>query len=160
MSGDFIAPIQVVNLFVVDSDFHIEDSPSDNMDLKVDVSYQDVHLWKNDNGANPLRALFYSIPAILSLIGKRCIDQENSAVVNLCVNCCACTAILYLVSVFSSGIYIGRLPVYTTLQGYAVMPWLINHMFTKQSAKIIAGGLVLGFVAFFYYQMHIAWNAL
>lgn len=52
MSGDFIAPIQIVNLFVVDSDFHIEDSPSDNMDLKVDVSYQDVHLWKNDNGAN------------------------------------------------------------------------------------------------------------
>ena len=46
MSGDFIAPIQIVNLFVVDSDFHIEDSPSDNMELKVDVSYQDVHLWK------------------------------------------------------------------------------------------------------------------
>lgn len=52
MSGDFIAPIQIVNLFVVDSDFHIEDSPSDNMDLKVDVNYQDVHLWKNDNGAH------------------------------------------------------------------------------------------------------------
>ena len=46
MSGDFIAPIQVVHLFVVDSDFHIEDSPSDNMELKVDVSYQDVHLSK------------------------------------------------------------------------------------------------------------------
>ena len=129
----------------------------------AETQYSDLitnDIWKNDHGANPLRALFYSIPAILSLIGKRCIDQENSAVVNLCVNCCACTAILYLVSVFSSGIYIGRLPVYTTLQGYAVMPWLINHMFTKQSAKIIAGGLVLGFVAFFYYQMHIAWNAL
>lgn len=121
----------------------------------AETQYSDLitnDIWKNDNGANPLRALFYSIPAILSLIGKRCIDQENSAVVNLCVNCCACTAILYLVSVFSSGIYIGRLPVYTTLQGYAVMPWLINHMFTKQSAKIIAGGLVLGFVAFFYYK--------
>lgn len=52
MSGDFIAPIQIVNLFVVDSDFHIEDSPSDNMELKVDVSYQDVYLWKNDNGAH------------------------------------------------------------------------------------------------------------
>lgn len=51
MSGDFIAPIQIVNLFVVDSDFHIEDSPSDNMELKVDVSYQDVHLWKNGNDA-------------------------------------------------------------------------------------------------------------
>ena len=52
MSGDFIAPIQIVNLFVVDSDFHIEDLPSDNMELKVDVSYQDVHLWKNYNGAH------------------------------------------------------------------------------------------------------------
>lgn len=51
MSGDFIAPIQIVNLFVVDSDFHIEDSPSDNMELKVDVSYQDVHLWKKGNDA-------------------------------------------------------------------------------------------------------------
>ena len=52
MSGDFIAPIQIVNLFVVDSDFHIEDSPSDNMELKVDVSYQDVHLWKNGNAVH------------------------------------------------------------------------------------------------------------
>lgn len=52
MSKDFIAPIQVVHLFVVDSNFHIEDSPSDNMELKVDVSYQDVRLWKNDNGAH------------------------------------------------------------------------------------------------------------
>ncbi|RGT06528.1 hypothetical protein DWX55_00040 [Collinsella sp. AF19-7AC] len=51
MSGDFIAPIQVVHLFVVDSDFHIEDSPSDNMELKVDVSYQDVHLSKKGNDA-------------------------------------------------------------------------------------------------------------
>lgn len=48
MSRDFIAPIQVTNLYVVDSDFHIEDSPSQNMELKVDVCYQDVQLRKSD----------------------------------------------------------------------------------------------------------------
>lgn len=50
MSKDFIAPIQVVHLFVVDSTFHIENEPSQNMDLKVDVSYQDVHLLRNKAG--------------------------------------------------------------------------------------------------------------
>lgn len=48
MSTDFIAPIQVSNLFVLDSNFHIEDSPSRNMELKVDVGYQDVQLRKSD----------------------------------------------------------------------------------------------------------------
>ena len=45
MSKDFIAPIQVVHLFVVDSTFHIENEPSQNMDLKVDV-----HLLRNKAG--------------------------------------------------------------------------------------------------------------
>lgn len=51
MSKDFIAPVQVANMFVVDSDFHIDDSPSQNMELKVDVTYQDVLLRKGENSS-------------------------------------------------------------------------------------------------------------
>lgn len=51
MSKEFIAPVQVANMFVVDSDFHIDDSPSQNMELKVDVSYQDVLLRKGENSS-------------------------------------------------------------------------------------------------------------
>lgn len=128
-----------------------------------ETQYSDLvtnDIWKNDDGTNILRALFYSVPAILSLIGKRYVDQENSPIVNLCVNCSICTAVLYLLSVFSSGIYIGRLPIYTTLQGYAVMPWLINHTFTKRSVKIVMAGLACSYLVFFYYQMHFTWNLL
>lgn len=49
MSKEFIAPIQVANMYVVDSDFHIENSPSQNMELKVDVDYHDVQLRKEDS---------------------------------------------------------------------------------------------------------------
>ena len=129
----------------------------------AETQYSDIvtnDIWKNDDGTNILRALFYSVPAILSLVGKKYVDRENSPLVNLCVNCSVCTAALYLLSVFSSGIYIGRLPIYTTLQGYAVMPWLIDRMFTEQSAKIVKAGLIVGFLAFFYYQMHFGWNLL
>lgn len=129
----------------------------------AETQYNDLiknDIWKNDNGTNALRALFYSIPAILSLVGKRFVDRENSPVINLCVNCSICTAALYILSVFSSGIYIGRLPIYTTLQGYVAVPWLIDRMFTKQSAKIVTVGLICGYLAFFYYQMHFAWQIL
>lgn len=131
--------------------------------ILAETQYNDLitnDIWKNDDGTNVLRALFYSIPAILSLVGKRFVDREDSPIVNLCVNCSVCTAALYLLSVFSSGIYIGRLPIYTTLQGYVAVPWLIEHMFTKESAKIVTGGLICGYLAFFYYQMHVAWNIL
>lgn len=129
--------------------------------MLAETQYSDLmtnEIWTNDNGTNIFRMLFYSIPAILSLIGKRFVDEENSAVINMCVNCSICTALMYLLSVFSSGIYIGRLPIYTTLQGYVAVPWLIDHMFTKESARLVKMVLICGFLAFFYYQMHLTWG--
>jgi hypothetical protein len=58
----------------------------------------------------------------------------------------------------TSGIYIGRLPIYTTLQGYIAIPWLIDHIFEKKSAKLVTAAMVALFCAFYYYQMFIAWN--
>ena len=131
--------------------------------MLVETQYNDLitnEIWTSDDGTNLLRVLFYSIPAVLSLVGKRYIDAENSPVINMCVNCGVCTAMIYLMSAFSSGIYIGRLPIYTTLQGYVAVPWIIDHMFTKESAQLVKVGLIGGFLAFFYYQMHMAWGIL
>lgn len=143
-----------IAIFFVDSFTSILDT------VLADTQYNDIitnDIWKNDDGTNIMRALFYSIPAILSLFGKKTVERENSEIVNVCVNCSICTMTIYFFSVFSSGIYIGRLPIFTTLQGYAVVPWLINHMFAKTSAKIVTWCLIGGFLAFFYAQMH-AWG--
>ena len=132
-------------------------------EMLSDTQYSDMitnEIWTNDDGTNLLRVLFYSIPAILSLVRKRYVDAENSPLLNLCVNGAACTSFLYLLSAFSSGIYIGRLPIYTTLPGYAAVPWLIDNMFTKESAKLVRLGLIAGFLMFFYYQMHFTWALL
>lgn len=86
--------------------------------LLAETQYNDLitnEIWTTDDGTNIFRVLFYSIPAILSLVGKRYIDKENSPVINMCVNCGICTALIYLLSAFSSGIYIGRIPIFTTL---------------------------------------------
>ena len=133
----------------------------DNM--LVETQYNDLitnEIWMNDNGTNLFRVLFYSVPAVFSLFGKRYIDEANSPVINVCTNCAACTSILYILSAFTSGIYIGRIPIFVTLQGYAVVPWLIDHVFTKDSGKLVKVGFICGFLAFFYYQMHMTWGIL
>lgn len=131
--------------------------------LLSDTQYNDIvtnEIWQQDDGTNIFRVLFYSMPAIFSLAGKAYIDEADSPILNLSVNCSICTAAIYLLSAFSSGIYIGRLPIMTTLQGYIIVPWLIDHMFTKSSAWLVRIVIVGIYLIFFYYQMHITWQLL
>ena len=130
-------------------------------ELLRDTQYNDIvtnDIWQQDDGTNMLRVLFYSVPALLSLAGKSYIDEADSPLLNLCVNCSICTAAVYLLSAFSSGIYIGRIPVLTTLQGYIILPWLIDRMFTRTSAWLVRIIFISVYLIFFYYQMHIAWQ--
>lgn len=129
--------------------------------LLSDTQYNDIvanDIWQQDDGTNILRVLFYSIPALFSLAGKAYIDEADSPLLNLCVNCSICTAAIYLLSAFSSGIYIGRIPILTTLQGYIIVPWLIDHMFTRASAYLVRIIFIGSYLIFFCYQMHIAWQ--
>ena len=64
---------------------------------------------------------------------------------------------LYLVSVGTSGIFIGRLPIYASLYGYILLPYLIDNMFSKETANMIKMAMVVAYLGFYYYQMHLAW---
>lgn len=129
--------------------------------LLTDTQYTNVvsdwQSW-NDNGTNAIRVLVYSLPAILSLIGKKYIDQADDPVVNVCSNMSIISMGLYIVSMGTSGIMIGRLPIYVSLYGYIQIIWLINNMFTDKSAKLIKIIMILCYLAFYYYQMHLTWG--
>ena len=128
-----------------------------------ETQYSDMlstSVWKEDDGTNILRVIVYSVPMIMSIFGKKYIDQANDPVINLCVNCSVVTSLLYVVSMFTSGIFIGRLPIYTSLTGYILLPWLINHMFENKSAFLVKLMMFACYFVFFYYQMHIGWGLL
>lgn len=116
--------------------------------------------WKewNDDGTNPLRVLVYSIPMVMSILGKRYVKSENTKLINLCVNMSIVTSGLYVLSMFTSGIFIGRLPIYTSLYSYILLPWLIDHMFERKSAILVKCAVVVSYCIFFYYQMHFTWS--
>jgi hypothetical protein len=77
---------------------------------------------------------------------------------NLCVNASMITMALYLVSMVTSGIYVGRLPIYTTLYGYMSLPWIIDTVFERESARFITVLMIACFLGFFYIQMHSTWG--
>ena len=115
-------------------------------------------IWAVDDGTNPVRVLVYAVPTLVALFGRRYVIQANDPVINLCVNASMITTAIYLVSMVTSGIYVGRLPIYTTLHGYIALPWLIDTIFEKSSARLINLMMVACFVFFFYYQCHFTWG--
>lgn len=117
-------------------------------------------VWKQDNGTNILRVMVYSVPMFLSILGKKYIDAANDPVINICVNCSIVTSLLYIISMFTSGVFIGRLPIYTSLTSYILLPWLINQMFEKKSAFLVKIMMYGFYFLYFYYQMHFAWGVL
>lgn len=86
--------------------------------LLVETQYENVVSdWKNwnDDGTNVLRVLVYSVPAIISFMGYRFIGRVNDPIINLCTNMSIISAGFYIISMFTSGIFIGRLPIYFSL---------------------------------------------
>ncbi len=117
--------------------------------------------WKEwqDEGTNPIRVLVYSIPMILSLIGYKQIRKLDDNFVNILTNLSILTSAIAMVSMVTSGIFIGRLIIYPAIySSYLLLPWEIEHLFSKESAKLIRIFMVIGYVGFFYYQMHSAWG--
>lgn len=124
-----------------------------------DTAYEgDIKILESDDGTNIFRVLFYSVPAILSFVFRERIYAEDDPVINICVNLSVVTAGIYLFSFFTSGILIGRLPIFFSLANYILIPWLIKELVTPESGLLVQGGFMAVYTAFFYYQVFVTWK--
>ena len=111
--------------------------------------------WKGfeDNGTNLLRVLVYAVPTLLSLIGLRFIRAENDPLIDLCVNMSIVSTGIYILSAFTSGIFVGRLPIYFSLYNYILLPWELHHMFSKRSVRILTVTMLIFYLFFYFYGL-------
>lgn len=129
--------------------------------LLVDTQYENVVSdWENwqDDGTNVIRVLIYSLPVILALIGRKRISLENNQVINICINMSIASMGFYIVSMFTSGIFIGRLPIYFSLYNYILLPWEIENIFDKKLKNTIYMAMIAAYLLFYYYQIHLTWG--
>ena len=109
-------------------------------------------------GTSKFRVLVFSVPTFLAYICRNKIGEYKHSIINLCVNMSIMSTGFYIISMFTSGIFIGRIPIYFSLYNYILLPWEIEHLFTQKSMKLIYI-LLLGFYfIFYYYQTVIAWG--
>lgn len=141
-----LVAITFVGEFTTFLDTALEDTQYTNV-------VSDYTSWE-DNGTNPLRVAVYSVPAILAFVKRKLVQEYNNPVINLCTNMSIVSMGFYIISMFTSGIFIGRLPIYASLYGYILLPWEIENLFTRESKKVVYTGLIGGYLVFYYYQMH------
>lgn len=108
-------------------------------------------------GTNAFRVLVFAIPPVVAFFFRKQITRLNIPIINLSVNMSIVSIGIYIIAMFTSGIYIGRLPVYFSLYNYILLPWMIDRFFEKNSAKFIHLCMICSYMIYYYYQMHIVW---
>lgn len=126
--------------------------------LLADTQYENVvsdwTAW-GDDGTNLLRVLVYAVPTGIAFLERKNIQRIDNPVINLCVNMSVVSTCIYVISMFTSGIFIGRLPIYFSLYNYILLPWELDNLYDKGSSGIMKGAMITGYLLFYYYSMHI-----
>ena len=103
-----------------------------------------------DDGINPIRVLVNAIPVVLAFLSKEKLKAEDNMFNNIAINLSMITLGVSLIAMVTSGIYVGRLIIYTQLYGFAILPMLISSTFDKRSKKFVY--LALIFLYLIYYK--------
>ena len=130
-------------------------------DLLVSTQYGDLvssEVWQQDDGTNLMRVLVYTVPTILALVGRKQIKEANNKIINICVNMSLLSTGIYFLSMFTSGILVGRLPIYFSLFNYILLPWEIENIFTARSRMLLYPLMIGAYLVFYYYQLNYGWG--
>lgn len=142
-------------LVFLDQFTHLLEDGLSNTQYKNVMS--DIEEYGN-KGTNFFRVLVYSVPAILSFVYRKSINAEAPQFVKLSANMSIVSSGIYIVSMFTSGVFIGRLPIYCSLFGYIFLPWVINIRFDEKARRIVYFSMILLYLIFYYVQVHITWG--
>ncbi|MBR6825845.1 MAG: EpsG family protein [Oscillospiraceae bacterium] len=120
-----------------------------------DTQYKNVVTdWKDsaDDGTNLFRVSVYAVPTLLALVFKGKLHDTDNLLIHICVNMSVISTGVYLISMFTSGILIGRLPIYFSLYNYILLPWELRHFFKKESQFAVTACAVAFYFAFYIYS--------
>lgn len=128
-------------------------------DFMADTQYSgEVGQFLETQGTNILRVLVFCIPPALAFLFRRWIERADSKLLNLSTNMAIVSMGAYLVSSATSGIFVGRIPIYFSLNNYILVPWLVENVFEEKSQKAVYVVIIVCYLIFYHYQMMVAWN--
>lgn len=116
---------------------------------------------KTDDGTSVIRIIVESVPVIIAFLYRNRIKDKLTSIINLSINMSLVASGIYVISkIARSGIMLGRLPIYFSLYNLILLPWLIKNIFSKEEERLIYYIMFVLYIAYFYYQIAVAWNGL
>lgn len=109
-----------------------------------------VEAW-GDDGMNPVRVLVMAAPMIAAFLCRNRLQKTYNPMINICVNMSVVTTGISLIAMVTSGIMTGRLPVYTEVYSYMLIPYILNHGFEYNSKKIMGLFVTLLYMGYYLY---------
>ncbi len=95
--------------------------------------------FEEDDGASPLRAVIAAVPPVIAFVNRSKVRQLKNPTMNLCINMSIMGLGISIIAVVTSGIYIGRLPIYFSVCNLILLPWLIRKTCGKYRSLMFAG---------------------
>lgn len=110
-----------------------------------------------ENGSSVIRLFIAAVPLTLVLLKLRKIRNDATPIITYSINMSLVGVCFYFASTFSSGILVGRMPIYFTIYNYILLPWLLKRYYNK---IFIVVTCILCYTFYFYFQMCFAWHHL
>lgn len=104
-----------------------------------------------DDGSNPIRTMINAVPVVIAFVNRRTVKQKGSAMINVCINMSIIGVALSIVANVTSGILMGRLPIYFTIYNLILLPWLVYETCGK-FRDIIYFAMIVCYAFSFYYE--------
>lgn len=109
-------------------------------------------------GSNIIRLLIASIPVLIAFYGRHVIEFEGNKFIKICVNMSVVNMCIYMIATVSSGMAVGRAAAYFEMYNLILLPWLINHVFSGPTRKIVRLSCFALYIVYFWYQMVVTWH--
>lgn len=100
----------------------------------------------------PVGLVLYRYPQIVY-------DEETPPVIHLAINASVVSSFLYFISTMTSGMFVGRLPIYCEIYNLILIPWLLHHPY-KENRKVFSYAVYALYFLYFIFQMQITWGGL
>ncbi len=120
------------------------------IDWALGESNYNTSVLGTNNGSNWLRVPIAAVPAIIALVTRKKIIDTAPKYINVCINMSLISSCIYLIAAFTSGIHMGRLPIYFELYSYISLPWLLDNAFDKETGRTVKIACVICYLIMYY----------
>lgn len=121
-------------------------------DTMMESAGYSSEIYVADDGTNPLRVLVSFVPVALAFIGRKQLERDDIPIMNLAINMSIISFGIYLVSMVTSGILVGRAPIYVSMYSFILLPYLLKRLFDCKSYKLMLVVMIVFYGLYYYVQ--------